>query len=59
MKKLLIIALAITLCFAFAGCGGGGGVLNPDADKEGVTDDSWSEGIWAGAVNDMIEKGNV
>lgn len=59
MKKLLIIALAITLCFAFAGCGGGGGVLNPDADKEGVTDDSWSEGIWAGAVNDMIEKGYV
>ena len=57
MKKLFIIMLMMTLCLAFAGCGGNDGVLNPDADKEGVTDDSWSKDVWDSAVQDMIQKG--
>lgn len=58
MKKLFIAALLIAACVAFAGCGGGeGAVLNPDADKEGVTDDSWVKDVWDSAVQDMIDKG--
>ena len=58
MKKLLIAALMIAACVVFAGCGGGeGAVLNPDADKEGVTDDSWVKDVWDSAVQDMLDKG--
>ena len=58
MKKLLIAALMIALCAAFAACGGGeGAVLNPDADKEGVTDESWVKDVWDSAVQDMLDKG--
>ena len=57
MRKLLIVTLMVVVCIAFAGCGGDAAVLNPDADKEGVTDDSWSKDVWDSAVQDMFDKG--
>ena len=57
MRKLLIVTLMVVVCVAFAGCGGDAAVLNPDADKEGVTDDSWSKDVWDSAVQDMFDKG--